>query len=142
MRWWERQIGGKTRGRIIALLRRKERTVKEVASDLGVTENAARLQLQLLEREGVVRESGTRPHDGAGKPASLFAVAPGAEASLSAAYAPVLVALLASMSDKLDRAQMDDLLRDAGRRLAPIDLKKATPDARVRVAAPCAWRRA
>ena len=35
MRWWERQIGGPMRGRIIALLRRGSSTVEELAAALG-----------------------------------------------------------------------------------------------------------
>src|SRR5690348_16025665 len=119
MRWWERQIGGKPRGRIIALLRRRERTVDELAAELDVTPNAVRLHLQLLEREGLVRETGTRGHEGAGKPASLYGIAPSAEPSLSGAYAPVLVALIQSMRQRLSNKQVDALLVDAGRRIAP-----------------------
>ena len=51
MRWWERQIGGPMRGRIIALLRRGSSTVEELAAALGVTDNAVRAHLQLIERE-------------------------------------------------------------------------------------------
>src|SRR5262249_51522497 len=101
MRWWERHIGGKASGRIIALLPAGERTVDEIASDLRVTPNAVRLHLQLLAREGIVCERGTRPHEGAGKPATLYAIATDAEATLSSAYAPVLVALLGAMQDRL-----------------------------------------
>ena len=135
MRWWERSIGGKRRGRIIALLRRSSRTVEEIATDLRVTGNAVRAQIQLLERGGMVHAVGTRAHDGAGKPASLYAIAPSAEATLSAAYAPVLRALLASMRDRLDPEMIDVLMRDTGKRLAPTDARKTSLEARVRVAA-------
>jgi predicted ArsR family transcriptional regulator len=47
MRWWETSIGGEARGRIIALLRRGERTVDELAAELGVTDNAVRPHLDL-----------------------------------------------------------------------------------------------
>jgi predicted ArsR family transcriptional regulator len=135
MRWWERSIGGKKRGRIIALLRRDDRTVEEIAQDLRVTSNAARAQLQLLEREGLVHTVGTRPQPGAGKPAAVYAMAEQAEASLSAAYAPVLVALLATLGEHLSSAALDEVLRETGRRLAPPDVRKSSVDARVRGAA-------
>src|ERR1700712_3015042 len=135
MRWWERQIGGKTRGRIIALLRRKERTVDEIAVDLGVTDNAVRSQLQMLEREGMIREIGTRAHEGAGKPSSIYAMAEKSELSLSAAYAPVLVALLETMGDHLSRKQLQQLLRETGERLGTDVTKDASIEARVRAAA-------
>ena len=48
MRWWEQQIGGVTRGRVIALLRRGVSTVEELAGALKVTDNAVRAQLQTL----------------------------------------------------------------------------------------------
>ncbi|MES2177331.1 MAG: ArsR family transcriptional regulator [Gemmatimonadota bacterium] len=119
MRWWEKQIGGKTRGRIIALLRRAERTVEEIAADLGVTDNAVRGQLQLLEREGLVSTNGTRPHAvGAGKPSLVYRVAPGSDAALSTAYAPVLIALLSTLGERLTPGELERVLREAGQRLA------------------------
>ena len=75
MRWWERQIGGSARGRIIALLRRGASTVEELAAELGVTDNAVRAHLQLLEREGLVRATGSRQGPGAGKPATTYELA-------------------------------------------------------------------
>ena len=80
MRWWERQIGGPMRGRIIALLRRGASTVEELAAALGVTDNAVRVHLQRLEREGVVSATGTRQGPGAGKPATTYQVATEADA--------------------------------------------------------------
>src|SRR3954468_15545015 len=101
MRWWERQIGGPTRGKIIALLRRGRATVEELAAALRVTDNAVRPQLQLLEQEGIVRATGTRPSVGAGKPATTYEIAPVAEAALSSAYAPVLTALLEALAQRM-----------------------------------------
>lgn len=118
MRWWEQQIGGATRGRLITLIRRGVSTVEELAADLGVTDNAVRAQLQTLENAGVIRAAGTRQGSGAGKPATLYEIAPDAEASLSAAYPPVLAALLESLAHRLPPGDVDDILRDTGRRLA------------------------
>ncbi len=118
MRWWETSIGGEVRGRIIALLRRGERTVDELAADLGVTDNAVRPHLELLEREGLVTQTRVRRDGAIGKPATLYAIAPDANAKLSAAYAPVLTALVSTLRDRLSRRELDALYRDAGRRLA------------------------
>lgn len=136
MRWWEAQIGGQSRGRIIALLRRGRETVEELAAALGVTDNAVRAQLQTLESAGVVRAAGTRQGSGAGKPATLYRIAESAEPALSGAYAPVLVALLGVLRDRIAPEKMDDMLRETGRRLAA-DPAAATAslEARVRVAA-------
>ncbi len=117
MRWWERSVGGRVRGRIIALLRRGERTVEELARSLGVTDNAVRAHLTSLERDGVIHQPRQRHTGAAGKPAALYAIAPSAEPLLSTAYAPVLVALLTALEQRLSDAELDDLFREVGRRL-------------------------
>jgi predicted ArsR family transcriptional regulator len=118
MRWWETSIGGAARGRIIALLRRGERTVDELAAELGVTDNAVRAHVDLLEREGIVTQARVRREGAVGKPATLYAIAPEADGTLSAAYAPVLTALVSALRDRMSRRELDALYRDAGRRLA------------------------
>jgi predicted ArsR family transcriptional regulator len=135
MRWWERQIGGTARGKIISLLRRGRSTVEELAAAMHVTDNAVRPQLQLLEQEGIVRASGTRHGAGAGKPATTYEIAPSAEPALSTAYAPVLTALLESLADRMTPAALEALLRDVGRRMGPDRASGSSLDARVRAAA-------
>lgn len=134
MRWWESQIGGPTRGRIIALLRRGASTVEELAGELGVTDNAVRTHLQLLEREGVVIATGSRRGPGAGKPAVTYEIAPAAEPSLSSAYALVLAALLQTLAERTSPDELDELLREVGRRLRPVAPKTGSLDTRVRAA--------
>ena len=74
MAWWQRQFGKTTRGRIVALLRRGERSVEELATALDLTDNAVRAQLTQLEHDGVVRVVGTRRDGTVGKPATLYGV--------------------------------------------------------------------
>ena len=126
MRWWERQIGGPVRGRIIALLRRGASTVEDLAAALGVTDNAVRTHLQLLEREGVIRPTGSRQGPGAGKPAVTYGVAAEAESSLSSAYAPVLATLLETLAERSSPGEMEELLREVGRRLGPDEPKSGS----------------
>jgi predicted ArsR family transcriptional regulator len=135
MRWWERQIGGPMRGRIIALLRRGASTVEELASALDVTDNAVRTHLQLLEREQVIRATGTRQGPGAGKPATTYAIAADAESSLSSAYAPVLAALIQTLAERTSPGELDALLREVGRRLGPATPKSGALETRVQAAA-------
>lgn len=135
MRWWERQIGGPMRGRIIALLRRGTSTVEELSAALGVTDNAVRAHLQRLERDGVVSTMGTRQGPGAGKPATTYRIAPEAEPSLSSAYAPMLSTLLQTLAERTPPAELEGLLREVGRRLGPSQPKGRSLDARVRAAA-------
>ncbi|HEU4631749.1 MAG TPA: helix-turn-helix domain-containing protein [Gemmatimonadaceae bacterium] len=107
-----------TRGRIVALLRRGARTVDELASAIGMTDNAVRSHLTTLERDGLVRQDGVRRGPGAGKPAVLYEVHPEAEPLFSRAYPPVLTALLDAVVDELPTARVEALMRDVGRRLA------------------------
>ena len=135
MTWWQGQFGKSTRGRLVALLRRGERSVEELARALDLTDNAVRAQLALLEREGIVRSVGIRRDGTVGKPATLYGVAPGASALLSSAYVPLLSSLLAELSERMAPRQLDALLRGAGRRLAPVLPAGATFDDRVRASA-------
>jgi predicted ArsR family transcriptional regulator len=109
--------------------------VDEIASELRVTDNAVRPHIQQLEQAGIVRATGTRPNTGAGKPATTYEVASSAEPSLSTAYAPVLTALLEALADRLSPEQLDELLRDAGRRLGAATSSSASLEARVKNAA-------
>jgi predicted ArsR family transcriptional regulator len=135
MRWWEKQIGGAARGRIIALLRRGASTVDELAAELGVTDNAVRAHLQLLEREGLLRQTGTRQGPGAGKPATTYELSTNAEAELSGAYAPILTALLQTLAERVTPEELDEILRQAGRRIGPSAPEKGSLEVRVRAAA-------
>lgn len=135
MRWWEKQIGGSARGRIIALLRRGVSTVDELAAELGVTDNAVRAHLQLLEREGLVRATGSRQGPGAGKPATTYELSTQAEDTLSNAYAPVLTALLQTLRERIPAGELDVILRQVGRRIGPTSPASGSLDARVRAAA-------
>lgn len=107
-----------TRGRIVALLRRGAHTVDELASAIGMTDNAVRSHLTTLERDGLVRQEGVRRGPGAGKPAILYEVHPEAEPLFSRAYPPVLTALLDAVVDELPPTRVEELMRDVGRRLA------------------------
>jgi predicted ArsR family transcriptional regulator len=107
-----------TRGRIIGLLRRGAGTVEELAQSLGLTDNAIRSHLAALERDGLVKQEGSRRGPGAGKPALIYGIDPEVEPLFSRAYAPVLGALLDELAERLPRRRRDALLRAAGRRLA------------------------
>jgi len=107
-----------TRGQIVARLRQGATTVDALASDLGLTDNAIRQHLSVLERDGVLRQAGVRRLPGAGKPATLYEINPEEEAQLSRAYAPLLTSLLEVLEAELPAAQMKRLLRLSGRRVA------------------------
>lgn len=107
-----------TRGQIVSVLRRGGRTVEELATALGLSDNAVRNHLATLERDLVIRQAGVRRGGGAGKPAVLFELHPDAELLFSRAYSPVLTAVIEALVNNCSSDQTDELLRDVGRRLA------------------------
>src|SRR5690349_12704024 len=106
-----------TRGQVATLLRRGPRTVDELAAELGLTDNAVRNHLALLERDGVVRQTGVRRGKGAGKPATVYTLHPAAESFFSRAYQPVLAAVLDVLVAELSAEQAAEILNKVGRRL-------------------------
>ena len=135
MAWWQRQFGTTTRGRVVALLRRGQRSVEELSDALGLTDNAVRSQLAILERQGVVQSVGIRRDGAVGKPATLYGIAPSASALFSSAYAPLLAAVLAELGTRMSSRQLDTLLRGAGRRLASTLPSRTTFDERAQASA-------
>lgn len=107
-----------TRGQIIGLLRRGERTVEELAVSLGLTDNAIRNHLSGLERDGLIRQLGVRRRPGAGKPAVLYELHPDTAPLLSRAYPPVLSTVMDVLVDELSTRRAEEVLRETGRRLA------------------------
>src|SRR5918999_673767 len=126
-----------TRGQIVALLRRGEQTVEELARALELTDNAVRAHLATLERDGLVHSVGVRRGAGAGKPATIYELHPDAEPLFSRAYAPVLRAMLDVIAERMPEDEAEALMRDVGRRLASQLGREVKGDlhARVRAAA-------
>ncbi|HZA93141.1 MAG TPA: helix-turn-helix domain-containing protein [Gemmatimonadales bacterium] len=121
-----------TRGRIIGLLRRSPQTVEELATALGVTDNAVRAQLASLERDGMVRQHGLRR--GSGKPSFSYALQSEFEPLLSKAYIPMLVRLLRGMGERLPAQQLNDLLNEVGQDWAG-ELPRVSGDLKSKVVA-------
>src|SRR4051812_8730020 len=107
-----------TRGRIVGLLRRSPRTVEELASALELTDNAVRLHLSTLERDGIVVPRGVRREGTVGKPATEYEIALEAELDFSDAYIPFLKSLLTTLGRKLSPAELKSVMREAGKTLA------------------------
>lgn len=107
-----------TRGQILALLRRGACTVEDLAAALGLTDNAVRNHLSTLERDNLVRQAGVRRGAGAGKPALVYELHPDAETLFSRAYPPVLSTMVEVLVAGTPPEQLDEVLRELGRRLA------------------------
>ena len=105
-----------TRGRIVALLRGKTKTVNELAEELGLTDNAVRGHLLSLERDGLVVQSGMQR--GIRKPHFEYELTPEAEKIFPKAYDVIVNSLIAVLKERLDSSQLEDVLREVGRSLA------------------------
>lgn len=105
-----------TRGRIVLLLRRADHTVDELAQSLDLTDNAVRAHLATLERDGLVRPTGTRRSSG--KPAIVYALTPEAEQLFPKAYAPVLQQLLEVLSTRIPAEKFAEIIEHTGQHLA------------------------
>ncbi|MDQ3928835.1 MAG: helix-turn-helix domain-containing protein [Chloroflexota bacterium] len=113
---WEERFQASTRGQVIALLRRRGHTVEELAQALDLTDNAIRAQLTALERDGLVRQHGTRR--GGSRPAALYRLTPQAERLFPKAYETSLRHLAGALLERLPLEECEQLLRLVGRRIA------------------------
>ncbi len=98
------------------LLRRKARTVAELAEALKLTDNAVRAHLATLERDSLLRQSGERA--GFRKPHFSYELTAEAEELFPKAYGRVLNQILATFKKRFGVEPVESALRDVGRRLA------------------------
>ena len=112
-RFWSERFLRTTRGRVVALLRRSEHTVNELAAVLGVSDNAVRSHLAALERDGLVESRGVRR--GVGQPARVYGLAPEASAMFHKGCALILIGLLDTARARLSIRELRQMVRDAGR---------------------------
>ena len=113
---WSARFFATTRGQIVMLLRRAGRTVDELAQALDLTDNGVRSHLATLERDGLVRQHGTRR--GAGKPAYTYELTSEADRFFPKAYDEILVRLLDVLGERLAPEQVGQVLDDVSHRLA------------------------
>ena len=111
-----KQLLDTSRGRIVTLLQAGELTSEDIATKLGLTRSAIRIQITAMERDGVVRKVGKRP--GTTRPSHLFELTPEVEQFLSKAYVPVLTHLVDVFAESLPAQQVETLLRRTGTALA------------------------
>ena len=105
-----------TRGQIVTMLRAAPCTVEELAGKLDLTDNAIRAHLLTLERDGLVRQSGLRR--GPRKPHFTYALTPEADALFPKAYDALLNQLIAVLKNRLNPAEIEEVLREVGRAVA------------------------
>src|SRR3954468_15700282 len=93
---WKQGFFTTTRGRILLLLRRARRTIRELAEALDITENAVRGQLATMQGYGLV-EQDVRRSTGAGKPAYEYRLTRQAQSMFPVAHGVMLDSLLAEI---------------------------------------------
>ena len=107
---------GSTRGRMVTLLRGTAKTVNELAKELEMTDNGVRAQLLLLERDGLVRQSGIQR--GYRKPHFAYELTSEAEHLFPKAYDSLLNQLVAVLKTRLSPDLLEEVLREVGRSMA------------------------
>ena len=130
---WDQRFFDSSRGQIVTLLRRSNRTVEDLARALALTDNGVRAHLAVLERDGIVRQRGSvRRSSGGGKPAYVYELTQEGEDLFPKAYEPTLRRLLDVLANQLGPEESEALLRLVGRRLAG-EHSVRTNDARARL---------
>jgi predicted ArsR family transcriptional regulator len=105
-----------TRGQILTLMRSAPRTVNDLAAALKLTDNAVRVHLVSLERDGLVQRQGVQP--GVRKPHVTYGLTPDAEQIFPKAYGPLLNHFFETVSKRLTTQDLNASLREVGRTVA------------------------
>src|SRR5436305_10262787 len=132
---WRARLMKSTRGKILDLLRTKEKTVNELAAALGLTDNAVRAHLLSLERDGLVHQSGTQP--GFRKPHATYALTAEAEQIFPKSYGILLDLILIVISRQLSPKELRAAMREVGKRVADnhlLEVKGKSRDQRIETA--------
>jgi len=131
---WLETLVGETRVRLLRLLRRPPQTVTALAGALDLTDNAVRLHLAALGRDGIVQQVGSL-RDTGGKPARAYALTRAGEELFPKAYAAALGGLVAEIVRRDGTSHAIELLRAVGGRLVSGVTQPADAAGRVEAAA-------
>src|SRR6266849_7282121 len=127
-------LTGETQGKLLRLLRRSRQTITGLAEAVGLTDNAVRLHISALRRDGFVEDVGTM-RDTGGKPARLYGLSREGEELFPKAYAQVLQTLVQESLRRDGRERTVELLRAIGTRLAAGSPREGDVKRRVQAAA-------
>jgi predicted ArsR family transcriptional regulator len=122
-----------TRGKIVTALRRRHvASAVDLADEFGLSPNAVRQQLELLERDGYVVERSVRR--GPTKPTFEYSLTPNADALFPQRYDKMLNAVLREVKESFGSDGLDLVLAKLGKQAAEKYRAKLTaPDAKGRV---------
>src|SRR3982750_1712347 len=107
---WNRRLLASTRGKILALLRTEDHTVRDLANQLKLTDNAVRAHLLTLERDGLVQQRGVRR--GIRKPHLSYGLSPEAEHVFPKAYGMLCNHFVAAITKRLPLRRLRSAMRD------------------------------
>jgi predicted ArsR family transcriptional regulator len=113
---WRERLLESTRVRVLALLRKKDRTVNELADDLRLTDNAVRAHLTSLERDGLVRRTGREK--GVRRPHVTYGITAEADHIFPKAYGLLLNHFVSAAAQRLGPRALRACMRQVGRRIA------------------------
>ncbi len=105
-----------TRDRLLRLVLREPQTVEKIAQGLGITKNAVRSQLAILQREGTIEVRGEIK--GSRRPAAVYGVRPGADLPTSKAAPAVLTHLVKVLAHREEPRTFAAVMRELGRSVA------------------------
>ena len=105
-----------TRDRIVGLLLKGQQTVEELAQALGITRNAVRAQIALLQRDRIVESRGEVKKSR--RPAAVYGVRADADVGPSQVYAVVLSELVRVLGSELPKRQFGTVLQNVGSGMA------------------------
>jgi predicted ArsR family transcriptional regulator len=128
------QLLGESQVRLLGLLRRSHQTITSLAEALGLTDNAIRMHIAALHRDGIVDQVGTL-RDTGGKPARLYGLTRDGEELFPKAYALVLGKLIEEIVRTQGRARAIELLRAVGAQAAAGVPRGTNPKRRLEAAA-------
>jgi predicted ArsR family transcriptional regulator len=131
---WLDRLTGETQARLLGLLRRSRQTITSLANALGLTDNAVRLHIAALRRDGIVADVGTQ-RDTGGKPARLYGLTREGEELFPKAYALVLAKLVEEIVRTQGRERAIQLLRAVGVQAAAEARTGTDPKERMEAAA-------
>lgn len=131
---WLGRLLGETQARVLGLLRRSRHSISSLAEALGLTDNAVRLHIAALHRDGIIEPVGTQ-RDTGGKPARLYGLTRDGEELFPKAYALVLGKLIDEIVRTDGRARAVKLLRAVGAQAAAGAPRGTSPKRRIEAAA-------
>jgi predicted ArsR family transcriptional regulator len=116
-----------TRGKIVTELRRRgTASAADLASVFGLSPNAVRQQLVVLERDGLVKETPVRR--GPTKPTLEFSLTPDADRLFPQAYDKMLTAVLREVRDQFGAPAVDRVFDGISKRAVERARRRITGD--------------